>query len=181
MKRNKREIICGGILLALFLAVPSGLLAKDALKRGIQPAAEEIVVNSDSLEVDNKRKIVTFSGNVNATREDFTINCDKMSLHYHDTGEAQGKADSEMKIDRIVATGKVKISRADGGSATADKAIYYQKDEKVVLTGKPVVKQGQDLVQGAKITLFLKENRSIVEGGQGSKVKAVISPRSSDR
>jgi lipopolysaccharide export system protein LptA len=181
MKRTKQEMLCGGILLALLLMAPSWLLAEDAGKRGLQPAAEEIVVNSDSLEVDNKRKIVTFSGNVNASREDFTINCDKMSLHYYDTGEAQGEADSEVKIDRIIAVGKVKISRADGGSATADKAIYYQKDEKVVLTGKPIVKQGQDLVQGAKITLFLKENRSIVEGGQGSKVKAVISPRSADR
>jgi lipopolysaccharide export system protein LptA len=181
MKRTKQGLFCGGVLLALLLMVPSWLPAEDARKRGTQPAEEEIVVKSDSLEVDNKRKIVTFSGNVNASREDFTINCDKMSLHYEDTGEAQDEADPEVKIDRIIAIGKVKISRADGGSATADKAIYYQKDEKVVLTGKPVVKQGQDLVQGAKITLFLKENRSVVEGGQGSKVKAVISPRSADR
>ena len=171
----------GGILFAFVLMAPAWLAAEDARKRSSQPAAQEIVVKSDSLEVDNKRKIVTFTGNVNASREDLTINCDKMSLYYYDTGKAQSEADPEVKIDRIIAIGKVKISRADGGSATADKAIYYQKDEKVVLTGKPVVKQGNDLVAGAKITLFLKENRSIVEGEQGSKVKAVISPRSPDR
>ena len=181
MKRTKLILFCGGGLLALILMAPSWLRAEDARKMGAQLAEEEIVVKSDSLEVDNKRKIVTFSGNVNASREGFTINCDKMSLHYDETGKAQDEANPAMKIDRIIATGKVKISRADGGSATADKAIYYQKDEKVVLTGKPVVKQGKDLVEGAKITLFLKENRSVVEGGQGSKVKAVISPRNGAR
>ena len=181
MKQTKHGLSCGGILLALVLMAPSWLAAEDARKRGMQLAGEEIVVKSDSLEVDNKRKVVTFSGNVNASRDDFTIQCEEMSLYYYDTGKAQSEADPEMKIDRIVAIGKVKISRPEGGSATADKAIYFQKDEKVVLTGKPVVKQGKDLVEGAKITLFLKENRSIVEGGQGSKVKAVISPRSADR
>ena len=182
MKRTRHDWFCGGtLLLALLMMGASWVGAEDIRKRGSQSPAEEIVVNSDSLEVDNKRKVVTFSGNVNASREDFTIHCEEMSLYYYDTGEAQSGADPEMKIDRIVAVGKVKISRADGGSATADKAVYYQKDEKVVLTGKPVVKQGKDLVQGAKITLFLKENRSIIEGGQGNKVKAVISPRSVDR
>ncbi len=180
MKDTKHGWFCG-LLLSLFLLAPSWLCAEGPGKRGTSPVEEEIVVKSDSLEVDNKRKIVTFSGNVNASRDDFTIDCEEMRLYYYDTGKAQSEADPEVKIDRIVAIGKVKISRADGGSATADKAVYYQKDEKVILTGKPVVKQGKDLVEGAKITLFLKENRSIVEGEEGSKVKAVISPRSADR
>ena len=63
----------------------------------------------------------------------------------------------------------------------AEQAIYYQSDERVVLTGKPVVKQGNDFVEGAKITLLLKENRSIVEGSEDSKVRAVLSPKNKKR
>ena len=81
------------------------------------------------------------------------------------------------RIDRIVATGAVKIIRAEGGVATGEKAVFYQKDEKLVLTGKPVVKQGEDFVEGDVITLFLKENRSIVESAGDKKVRAVIFPK----
>ena len=83
-----------------------------------------------------------------------------------------------MKIDKIVATGDVRITRPDGGLATADTASYYHDDEKLVLTGNPRVKQGNDFVEGAKISLFIRENRSIVEGSKDKKVKAVYYPTS---
>jgi lipopolysaccharide export system protein LptA len=69
----------------------------------------------------------------------------------------------------------------DGGSALAGKAVYSQNDEKVVLTGSPVVKQGDDFVEGSRITLFLRDQRSIVEGSENKKLKAVISPRRGKR
>ena len=47
----------------------------------------------------------------------------------------------------------------------------------MVLTGNPVVKQGNDFVEGSTITLFLKEERSIVESSEGGKVRAVIFPK----
>jgi len=75
----------------------------------------------------------------------------------------------------------VKIIRPDGSSATAEQATYYQAQEKVVLTGKPVVKQGNDFVEGSSITLLLRENRSIVKGSKGKKAKAVLTPRSMKR
>jgi lipopolysaccharide export system protein LptA len=86
--------------------------------------------------------------------------------------------DADVRIDRIVATGKVKISRPDGAFAMADKLVYYENGEKVVLTGKPVVKQGNDFVEGSRITLYLKEERSVVEGSEKEKVRAVLHPRS---
>ena len=43
--------------------------------------------------------------------------------------------------------------------------MYYAKEEKVVLTGKPEVWQEGYRVTGEKITLFLKDDRSVVEGG----------------
>ena len=71
----------------------------------------------------------------------------------------------------------MKILRAGGGTATADKAVYYQDKEMAVLTGNPVVKQGNDSVEGSRITLYMKDNRSVVEGSENRKVKAVLAPR----
>jgi len=69
-----------------------------------------------------------------------------------------------LKIEKIVAKGDVRITRQSGGLATAEEATYYWDEERVVLTGKPVVQQGDDFVEGTMVTLLLKENKSLVEG-----------------
>ncbi|HHZ83023.1 MAG TPA: hypothetical protein EYN60_03250, partial [Nitrospirales bacterium] len=68
------------------------------------------------------------------------------------------------KISIIKAVGHVKIVDGDQ-SATGKKAVFYGKEEKVVLTGQPEVWQHGYRVTGKKLTLYLKEDRSVVEGG----------------
>ena len=162
----------------LFLASAFPSRAGSEEKKSKDTNGSPIVIKADSLEMDDKQKIVIFKGNVDAKEQDFVINCDKMVLHYKDQANNQASDQGQFNIDKIVATGKVKIIRPDGGLATAEKALYYRGDEKVVLTGKPKVKQGDDFVQGSKITLYLKENRSVVEGSKSDKVRAVYFPRS---
>ncbi len=136
-----------------------------------------MVIKSKTLEADDKKKQVTFEGDVEAKRDDFTVLCQKLVVFYENAGEQKETEKVSASIDKIVATGAVKIIRAEGGVATGQKAVFYQKDEKLVLTGKPVVKQGEDFVEGDVITLFLKEDRSIVESDKDKKVRAVIFPK----
>jgi len=165
----------------LIFIYPSPLFSETAQMEIKKVDTEPIVIRSNSLEIDNKKKIVAFLENVDAKTSDFTINCQKMLVYYHDKPIQKDSGKEEIRIDRIIAIGDVKINRPDGGLATAEKAIYYQNDEKVVLTGKPIVRQGNDFVEGSKITLFLKEKRSIVEGSEGRKIRAVLFPRSEKR
>ena len=165
------------IIPALILMYPSSVLPKSSQKEINKGNPGKIVIRSNTLEIDDKRNIVTFTGDVNARRDDFTITCQKMLLYYSNEQIDKVTGKEEISIKKIIATGGVTINRSDGGVATAEKAIYYQNDEKVVLTGKPVLKQENDLVEGSKITLFLKEKRSIVEGSEGNKIRAVLFPR----
>jgi lipopolysaccharide export system protein LptA len=64
----------------------------------------------------------------------------------------------------IEATGRVRIQKADG-RATCRKAIYYEGEEKIELTGDPIAWQQGTRVTGKKITMYLAEDRSVVEGG----------------
>lgn len=161
--------------LSLLLAFSVSVLAEGTSE--VQKVeAGAVVIKSDSLEIDNSRKMVIFTGNVDARKDDFTINCQKILLYYRDKSSDKLHGKLEFEIDKIVATEEVAITRRDGGTATAEKAVYYQDGEKLVLTGDPVVKQGSDFVEGDKITLFLKEKRSIVEGTGEKKVKAVLFP-----
>ncbi len=165
---------------AAFLAglVAPGPAGSQNLQKEIQKAGgKPIRVESKTPELNDKKKTVTFADNVQAKIDNFAIKCRKMVVYYESKEKAQkGAAKVDASIDRIVASGLVKIIRGKGGTAAAEKAVYYQRGEKVVLTGNPVVKKGNDSVAGCRITIFLKENRSIVEACPNKKVRAVIHP-----
>jgi len=163
--------------LLLFLVSPLSSSAESEKKKSEVNQDSEIIINADTLEIDDQKQIVIFTGNVDAREKDFIINCEKMVVYYKNNSDQPVSESGQVNIDQIIATGEVIITRPNGGLATAEKAHYYMKDEKVVLTGEPKVKQGDDFVQGSKITLFLRENRSVVEGSKKDKVRAVYSPR----
>jgi len=167
-------LICGLIF--------TGSMRAETVEDNIQKSAiTPMVINSKTLEMDDVSKVVTFTGDVNAKKGDFIIDCQKMRVYYNNLSDNNKIMENAAKILKIIATGQVRISRAQGGLATAEKAVYYEDDEKIVLTGKPVVKQGNDFVEGDRITIFLKENRSVVESSLGKKVKAIIFPKSEKR
>ncbi|RLB12221.1 MAG: lipopolysaccharide transport periplasmic protein LptA [Deltaproteobacteria bacterium] len=172
------------IWLCLFL-LPLLLLSRTATGTGLISGSQKnppIVIKSDRLEVDDELKLITFTGNVVATKQELKIKCKKMVIYYAPTGRhpgAHSSTSNKSRISKIVATGDVKIYRGkQGGIATSDKAIYYQEEDKLVLTGRPMVKQGRDFVEGERITIYLKENRSVVESSKSKPVKAIIFPKS---
>lgn len=160
----------------------AGPVRSESPQNGVEKAeSKAIVIKSNTLEVDNDENMVIFTGNVNAKRYDFTIECQKMLVFYEKLPDQGKTGDGATKINKIVATGQVKITRSQGGFATAEKAVYYQQDDKLVLTEKPVVRQGNDVVEGDRITIFLKERRSVVDSGGEKRVRAVIFPKSEKR
>jgi lipopolysaccharide export system protein LptA len=77
---------------------------------------------------------------------------------------------SNRSVNKIEATGRVKIEK-DSGSATCEKAIYYHDGDKIVLTGDPVAWDKGTRVSGKQITMFLAEDRSVVEGGSHVRIE----------
>jgi lipopolysaccharide export system protein LptA len=173
------SLLC--LAISFHLLMP-GLVQPESFVEGNEKAAQQpIVIKSNTVEINNGLKVVTFSGDVNAKNNDFAIDCDKMLIYYLNVPADQKTGGKKNNIDKIVATGQVTINRAKGGVATGDKATYYKEDEKLVLTGNPEVKQGNDLVKGEQITIFLKEDRSVVEGSQNNKVSVTIFPKQEER
>ena len=163
------------LLLVFFLANAAKADVKEGLQQ--QTSAKPMIIKSKSLEWDDQKKTVVFTGEVNAHKDDFVVDCEKMVVYYTASADEQKKGEFAKGVDRIVATGQVRVTRSEGGSAEAEKAVYYQADEKLILTGHPSVKQGNDLVKGDRITIFLRENRSIVESTGKERAQAIIFPR----
>jgi len=136
-------------------------------------------IASDRMEVSQKDKTIHFIGHVTVRQDDLVITGDRMTVYgVQEKGKSKRKdADTPMveRIYRIEVQGGVKITQREK-MATSDKAVYYHREDKIVLLGQPKVSQGQDTLQGRMITLYLAEGRSVVEGGETAPVQAVLHP-----
>jgi lipopolysaccharide export system protein LptA len=139
-----------------------------------------IHITADRMESDQEKKIIVFQGHVFVQQDDLNITSNSLKVFLL-PGDKVEKASNAVeatpsqKIDYIEFEGDVKVTSKDR-LATANKAIFYQKEQKITLHGRPVVTQGQDRVEGNLITIYLKQSLSIVEGGSGAPVQAVLFP-----
>lgn len=124
--------------------------------RGFKKNGEPMVVTSHSMDADKLGNKVTFSGNVTLKKEGLTLTSDSMIIFY----DVKTKG-----IREIDAYGNVVVKK-DGRTAFSNKAAYYTRDEKIVLTGDARVLENENEVGGETITLFMRDERSVVEGGK---------------
>lgn len=130
-----------------------------------------VTVDADQLENIQKEGLVVFTGNVVATQNSSTQWADRMEVYLDDKGD---------RIVRTISTGNVRIITRDCRSGTAKRAEYYDAEQRVVLIGNARVWRDDNMVTGERITIFLAEDRSVVEGGQQERVKAVFYPKAQD-
>lgn len=108
-----------------------------------QGVKEKITITCDGpLQIDYDKSIATFSNNVKVERQDSVMYSDKMDVYFISSGkkkESEGGENQAFmgnKIDKIVASGNVKVVRGENISYSQE-AIYSAADKKLTLTGRP--------------------------------------------
>jgi len=145
---------------------------KTAPKKGETKVAESvdrsqpIDVTSDKVEARWKENLVIFRGNVIARQKDMVIYSDSLEVMTNEDGKG---------IERAVAGGNVKIQQGSR-VANCEKAVFYNPDQKLVLTGDPKVSEGDNVILGDEITFLIDKNRVEVKGGPSGRGKAKIHP-----
>ncbi len=134
---------------------------------GKDSGGQPIVIKSNELQADTKTRSATFVGKVVAKQGDITIHTDKLVVRYAEKGG---------DVEKVEAFGNVRIVQ-ENRIGTAQHAVYFTKDGKIVLTGSPKVVQGKDMVSGSEITYFVSEEKSVVTGTSDARVEAVIYPK----
>ncbi len=136
---------------------PKDIPKKERKKKSASaPFASEkpIKITSNNLEADNKRNMVTFKGNVVAKQEDMVIFSDVMKVRYAPKGGG---------IKTVEAIGGVKMTQEDM-IATGQKIVFYNSEQKIVMTGNPRIWQDDNLISCDKVTVLLKEDKIFFEG-----------------
>jgi lipopolysaccharide export system protein LptA len=158
------------LLLAAALSAATAASAQVG-RRGanLELGSQPIEITADRVSADSVRNSVTFEGNVVAQQGDVTMYSNRLWAEYSKEAGA---------IERIEAEGAVRFVQA-GREARAPRATFYNFLQQVVLSGGADLREGENTLQGEMVTIYIRENRSVVTGGEeGGRVKAVITPKS---
>ena len=136
--------------------------------RAAEDRNQPVTVDADKMERFGKESLVVFTGNVVVRQNNSVHYADRMEIYLDEKGD---------RIVRTVSTGTVKIVTRDCRTGTARRAEYFDIEQRVVLSGNARVWQDENVVSGDTITMYLAQDRSVVQGGQQERVKAVFYPR----
>ena len=180
------------------IAVPATSSAEANLSRDQALPNPTTNITAKTMTVSNQENKAIFDGSVVLTRGELVVYSDHMVVSFRPgengseskkdspanigkNGAATGKKEmpgrdampsvSDRSISKIEATGRVKIEK-EGGRATCRRAVYFEEERKIVLTGEPIAWQKGTRVTGKQITMFLDEDRSVVEGGSHVTIEA---------
>ena len=163
--------------IAIVFLPPDGFAAEGQAKQPAQEADTPIHIISDRLFIDNDQNSAEFKGNVQATQNDTIIYSDILQIIYTKEASQSGELpDNEQSIQKIIATGNVKI-HFDDRLAEADKAVYTAETRILELTGKLCkITTEKNKITGEKIIFHRDDGRIFVESGKETKrVEALIS------
>jgi len=168
-------------------ATESGTSVPNALQGFQQNRGQPVKIEASRLEVRDKDKVATFSGNVKVVQGDTTMHCKVLVVFYEKKDEAQGaqaaQAQSGAKpgapmpaaapgpggssqINRLEAKGNVVVTQKDQ-TATGDTGLFDMKSNTVTMTGNVLVSQGQNVLRGEKLVVDLTTGVSRVDSGGG--------------
>jgi lipopolysaccharide export system protein LptA len=168
----------------IWVTTTAALAAVEPAANGTADQAPGTTVISKRMTFKNQENQAVFDGAVVLTRGTLVVYSDRMVVSFgnqeagaepkagkNPTTPAKGpETVSNRAVTQIEATGRVKIER-DAGNATCQKAVYYRDEDKIVLTGDPVAWDKGTRVSGKRITMFLGEDRTVVEGGSHVRIE----------
>jgi lipopolysaccharide export system protein LptA len=161
---------------------------------------QPIQIESATLEVRDKSKMATFSGDVQVVQGDMTIKCQTLVVFYGAGGPGAGSSVSTIThspsaaavgapkpgpvvpqgandIRRIEARGGVTVISKDQ-NASGDLGVYDVKKKTITLTGNVVVSQGKNVLHGDSVIVDTTTGNAHIESGATShnRVRALIQP-----
>jgi lipopolysaccharide export system protein LptA len=167
-------------LIAIIALLSAGASAGAALAqgaKGIPNAVQGFSKNRDqpvhieaaTLEVRDKERMATFSGNVLVVQGDTKLRCKVLVVHYDNNQPRAMKAATpgaggSQQISRLEAKGGVVVTQQDQ-TATGDSGLFDMKANTITLLGNVTVSQGGNVVRGERLVVDMTTGVSTVDAG----------------
>jgi lipopolysaccharide export system protein LptA len=162
----------------------------NALQGFSQNRDQPVQIDAERLEVRDKDKVATFTGNVHVIQGDTDMRSRSLVVFYEEEGakgsgakgnSAKGTAKAAQpgpggssQIKRLEANGDVVVTQKDQ-TATGDKGIFDMRANTVTLAGNVVISQCQNVLRGERLVVDMTTGVSSVEKGrEGGRVQALI-------
>jgi lipopolysaccharide export system protein LptA len=164
----------------------------NALQGFSQNRDQPVHIEAATLEVRDKTKEATFSGNVRVTQGDTGLRCSSLVVFYEGGPVADATGSSRasqtlnaadpgpggsQRIKRLEARGGVVVTQKQQ-TASGDLGIFDMKTNTVTLTGNVVMTQGKNVLRGERLVVDLTSGVSRVESGSGGggRVQGLFQP-----
>ncbi len=126
-------------------------------------AARDVDIEADQMEAFDAKKMAVFTGNVRGKRGTVTLTCNKLTVNYTDTPDANGEKKTEVTF--LDAQGDVTIVTTKQ-TVTGSWAKMDVKNKTVNVGGNVKVVQGNSVIVGEKLFVDLDKNISQMTGGR---------------
>jgi lipopolysaccharide export system protein LptA len=147
---------------------------------------QPVKIDAAQLEVRDKEKVATFSGNVRVVQGDTTMRSKTLAVFYDGDGNtantltaAQPGPGGQQRIRELQAKGGVKVCQNDQ-IVTGDEAKFDMKANTVTLQGNVVLTKEQNVLKGQRLVVDLTTGEAKIEGSKDGKsgVQALLIPSS---
>jgi lipopolysaccharide export system protein LptA len=162
-------------------------------------ADKPVNIEADSLEVDDRKKVAVFRGNVSATQGDVNMKSKEIEVSYNGASNKTASADNSApaasaapfggggEITQIDAKGDVFITMKPSKegdkpqTAKSDWALFDVKKQQVTMGGGEVVlTQGENVLRGTKLIVDITTGLSRFEN-KGGRIGAIFTPPPKDK
>lgn len=160
--------------------------APNALQGFSQNRDKPIQIDAASLEVRDKDKIATFTGDVKVVQGDTTMRSKVLVVFYDQQPAAGAKTGpgksakaatpgpgGSSQIRRLEAKGDVVVNQKDQ-TVTGASGIFDMKANTVTMLGGVVLTTGDNVLRGEKLSVDLTTGVSRVDPGQGGRVQGLF-------
>ena len=143
----------------------------NALQGFSQNRGQPVQIEAASLEVRDKDKVATFSGNVRVVQGDTTMRCKSLVVFYEGQAApgampaAQPGPGGRSQISKLEAKGGVIVTQKDQ-TATGDAALFDMRSNTITLMGNVVVSHGPNVLRGERLVVDLTTGVSRVDSGK---------------
>ena len=197
MKKSRRTgllLLAAGALWVAFAgeqlaAQPGSKGPPNALQGFSQNRDQPVHIEAATLEVRDKDKVATFSGDVHVTQGDTNLRCKTLVVFYEQDSDTADKSKSlaaadpgpagQQRIKKLEARGGVVVTQKDQ-TATGNLGLFDMQTNTVTLTGDVVMTQGKNVLRGERLVVNLTSGVSRVESGQNGhgRVQGLFQPSS---